>query len=231
MLRRMIQGSVVGLVSVALFGDVSSVVSAIPTALLDMKYSRDAEREADDYAIAMMQANRMHLHGLVLTFEKLSKKSPQASRYLSSHPAPSERVERIRLAEHRAPHPAPSLSVEKDGLSSVNALTGEWRPNAEAWIKTARQRGMTPEKEAVLRDHLVQDRVVFRDANRVYFALASRTRGEFAYTAKPITQGCYELEIVEWGRHLACVSGDVLLMVDLRTNVTEHYVRHSSRRQ
>jgi Zn-dependent protease with chaperone function len=99
MLRRIIQGSVVGLVSVVLMGDASSVVTAIPTTLLDLKYSRDAEREADNYAIAMMQANGISLEGLVLTFEKLGKKSPEMSAYLSSHPPAAERVERVRRAE------------------------------------------------------------------------------------------------------------------------------------
>ncbi|RJX32798.1 MAG: Zn-dependent protease [Oxalobacter sp.] len=99
LLRRVIQGSVVGLVTLVIFGDASSVVTAIPTAMLDMKYSRDAEREADSYAIAMMQANDIPLDGLKLTFEKLGKKSLQMGSYLSSHPPAAERLERIRLAE------------------------------------------------------------------------------------------------------------------------------------
>jgi len=102
LLRRIIQGSVVGLVTLVVFGDASSVVTAIPTAMLDMKYSRDAEREADNYAIAMMQENAISLNGLVLTFEKLGKKSPQMSAYLSTHPPATERIERVRTAEQAA---------------------------------------------------------------------------------------------------------------------------------
>lgn len=112
MLRRVIQGSVVGLVTLVLFGDASSVVSAAPTAMLDMKYSRDAEREADDYAIAMMQANDISLDGLKLTFDKLGKKSPQMSSYLSTHPATAERLERIALAESKSPKKASSVRTE-----------------------------------------------------------------------------------------------------------------------
>ncbi len=99
LLRRIIQGSVVGLVTMVLFGDVSSVVVAIPTTMLDLKYSRDAEREADDYAVAMMKANGISLSGLVLTFEKLGKKSLTLNTYLSSHPPAAERIDRIRKAE------------------------------------------------------------------------------------------------------------------------------------
>lgn len=99
LLRRIIQGSVVGLVTMVLFGDVSSIVSAIPTTMLDLKYSRDAEREADDYAIAMMKLNGIGMDGLKLTFEKLGQKSKQMNAYLSSHPPAAERLDRIRQAE------------------------------------------------------------------------------------------------------------------------------------
>ena len=99
LLQRIIQGSVVGFATMVLFGDVSSVVAAIPTTLLDLKYSRDAEREADDYAIAMMKVNGIGLEGLRLTFEKLGKKSPGMNSYLSSHPSTAERIERINKAK------------------------------------------------------------------------------------------------------------------------------------
>lgn len=99
LLRRIIQGSVVGMVTMVLLGDVSSTVAALPTALLDMKYSRDAEREADDYAIAMMKVNGIPLTGLRQTFEKLGSQSIELNAYLSSHPPAVERIERIRQAE------------------------------------------------------------------------------------------------------------------------------------
>jgi len=99
LLRRIIQGSVVGLVTTVLFGDVSSLVAAIPTTMLDLKYSRDAEREADEYAIAMMKINGISLAGLSLTFEKLGEKSPEVNAYLSSHPPATERIDRIKKAE------------------------------------------------------------------------------------------------------------------------------------
>lgn len=99
LLRRIIQGSVVGLAMTLLFGDASSIVAAIPTVMLDLKYSRDAEREADDYAIAMLKANGISLSGLSLTFEKLGEKSVELNAYLSSHPPETERIDRIKKAE------------------------------------------------------------------------------------------------------------------------------------
>ena len=115
LMRRLIQSSAIGAAATVLFGDVSAVVANIPTVLLDMKYSRDAEREADDYAIAMFKANGMSRAALASVFEKLGghesggkpvdgKDGEQAGSgegmgaYLSSHPSSAERVQRILQA-------------------------------------------------------------------------------------------------------------------------------------
>ena len=97
-MRRIIQSSTIGALATFLFGDVSAVIASIPTIMLDMKYSRDAEREADDYAIAMLKANGIGLSKLALVFEKLDKDSNAPVPYLSSHPPASERIERVRNA-------------------------------------------------------------------------------------------------------------------------------------
>jgi Zn-dependent protease with chaperone function len=100
--RRIIQGSVVTASAAMLFGDVSSLLATAPAAMLDMKYSRDAERDADDYAIAMMKRNGIPLEHLVAVFERLQKLEDEhgvnAGAYLSSHPASAERIARIRAA-------------------------------------------------------------------------------------------------------------------------------------
>ena len=103
--RRLIQGSVVTAGAALLFGDVSALLSTAPALLLDMKYSRDAEREADDYAVAMLRHNGIGREHLVLVFARLQKAEPEAGRgalgggYLSSHPASAERIERIEGIE------------------------------------------------------------------------------------------------------------------------------------
>lgn len=99
LMRRIIQSSAIGAVATVLFGDVSSVAANVPTLMLDLKYSRDAEREADDYAVAMLKANGIGLSSLVRMFEKLGEKSGAPAPYLSSHPATAERIERIRRAQ------------------------------------------------------------------------------------------------------------------------------------
>jgi Zn-dependent protease with chaperone function len=100
LMRRLVQSSAVGAVVTLLFGDVSAVVANIPTVLLDMKYSRDAERDADDYAIAMMKANGIPLSHMADAFEQLKRKEGGAAMpYLSTHPPTAERIAHIRRAE------------------------------------------------------------------------------------------------------------------------------------
>jgi len=96
--RRIIQTSAVGAGAALLFGDVSTVVAALPPLLLDLKYSRDVEREADDYAIAMLRQNGIALEHLAQVFVALGKLG-DAPPYLSSHPASAERIARIRAAQ------------------------------------------------------------------------------------------------------------------------------------
>ena len=98
MMRRLIQGSVSAAVATLLVGDVSAIAVNLPTLLVDMAYSRDAEREADDDAVALLKANGISREPFAQLFETLAKKGDGApsSAYLSSHPAPAERIERIR---------------------------------------------------------------------------------------------------------------------------------------
>ncbi|NRR33237.1 M48 family metallopeptidase [Oxalobacteraceae bacterium] len=123
--RRLIQGTAVATTVTLLFGDVSSILVTLPTLVLDMKYSRDAETEADDYAAAMLTQNGIGLEHLERVFAVLERieggdasvkpdaagggakqtetGSPQSrggaggmASYLSSHPGSAERLARLR---------------------------------------------------------------------------------------------------------------------------------------
>lgn len=98
LMQRLVQASAIAAIAAGLFGDVSSILVTVPTVVLDMKYSRDAEREADDYALAMLKANGMSAETLARGFEKLgaADKGMTPPPYLSSHPSTDERVARIR---------------------------------------------------------------------------------------------------------------------------------------
>jgi len=122
--RSMLQDSIVGLASMALLGDASSVANlaaTLPTVLVHTGYSRDFEREADGFAFALLKrtGRSPRLLGQALsTLEKArdagardcpapsDSSSPPRDKppprqpveigYLSTHPATQER---IRAAE------------------------------------------------------------------------------------------------------------------------------------
>jgi Zn-dependent protease with chaperone function len=101
-LRQLFQDSVLSLVLTWFLGDVSVLAAAAPTAILQAKYSRDFEREADEYALEALQANgvsREHFANVLERIETtvgLKGDSGLAVGYLSSHPVTSERVARVR---------------------------------------------------------------------------------------------------------------------------------------
>lgn len=70
-LRGLLQTVGVGVVLNLFIGDVSSILAMVPTFMLDQKYSRDFEREADQYAIDMLHANGVPLSPLAVLFEKM----------------------------------------------------------------------------------------------------------------------------------------------------------------
>lgn len=107
-LRMMLQSSIVGLATAWYIGDISSILAAAPAVLLQANYSRDFEREADAYAIAMLKANGIppgHMADLLERLESSRRKDatgageePAAIDYLSSHPATAERLRTLREA-------------------------------------------------------------------------------------------------------------------------------------
>ena len=79
------------------FGDISAVAAAAPAALLEAKYSRDLEREADAFAADTLQTNGIetaHLAAILLRMEEQAGSSGGLG-YLSTHPATSERLEAL----------------------------------------------------------------------------------------------------------------------------------------
>ncbi|MGB7217709.1 MAG: M48 family metallopeptidase [Vicinamibacterales bacterium] len=101
-LRSIVQGSIVSLLFAWVAGDSRSLVAKAPAALLQAKYSRDLEREADDYAADALRANNISVRYLASFLERLdaaSATSPGAGAalpYLSTHPATKERLDRLR---------------------------------------------------------------------------------------------------------------------------------------
>lgn len=116
-LRHALQSSAAGLLLAAVTGDILSVTSfaaTLPTSLVEAKYSRDFEYEADDAAIAALRRLKIPPQRFADFLSRLQtahdKRSGQAlpagaraaSDYLSTHPATVDRLARITAL------PAPS---------------------------------------------------------------------------------------------------------------------------
>lgn len=102
-LRQMLQASVVGLAMTWYVGDISTLLAAAPTALLQTCYSRDFERRADDFAARMLMLNRIPPARLADMLEKLEQahgnrvvSKNDSVDYLSTHPATDERIRMLR---------------------------------------------------------------------------------------------------------------------------------------
>ncbi len=104
-LRGLIQASVVGMLVAVWVGDVGTLASALPAFVLEARYSRDFEREADDYALRVLAANGLDTSALADLLVRLeaSQGVPQdrggLAEYLSSHPATAERIRALGARE------------------------------------------------------------------------------------------------------------------------------------
>lgn len=103
-LRHVLQDSAAALLVAVSVGDLTSLTSlaaAAPTLLLQAKFSRDFEREADDFAFGYLARRGIPLEVFAAILQRLEEKRPggkDAPDYLSTHPATRERIERARAA-------------------------------------------------------------------------------------------------------------------------------------
>ena len=115
-LRHVLQNSGTALVIALITGDITSVSSfsaGLPTALIEAKYSRDFEIEADDAAVAFLRRRGIPVHFYADMLRRLEeehdKKGPKGEKgekagkgdgssvtdFLSTHPVTRERIERV----------------------------------------------------------------------------------------------------------------------------------------
>lgn len=126
-MRHVLQTAGVGILLNLWVGDLSNALAAVPAILLQQKHSRDFEREADRYAIDMMQANGEPLEPMAALFERMSMhganpqpaadeedeeeektpapapsgNAPALNNYFSSHPSDAERIATLRAADRK----------------------------------------------------------------------------------------------------------------------------------
>jgi Zn-dependent protease with chaperone function len=98
--RLVLQNSLLALTLGFLIGDYAGIVAGAPAAMLEAKYSRDLEREADAYGAALLRAHDIPPGYLAVMLERLEASQggsqPGGLGYLSSHPATEERLDALR---------------------------------------------------------------------------------------------------------------------------------------
>jgi Zn-dependent protease with chaperone function len=103
-MRQLFQNSAVALAVTWLVGDISMLAAAAPTALLQARYSRELERDADRYAVDVLDLNRIPRDHFARMLRRLQESVGEDATagdgsvldYLSSHPVTSERIENLQ---------------------------------------------------------------------------------------------------------------------------------------
>jgi Zn-dependent protease with chaperone function len=102
--RAIVQDALVSTLIMLVIGDVSALAAAAPAALLEARYSRDLEREADAYAVGSLRRLGIAPTRLADMLERMEaahakaghQSSGGALAYLSTHPTTEERLQTLR---------------------------------------------------------------------------------------------------------------------------------------
>ncbi len=96
-IRHLIQETALSMVLLAWFGDVSSAAVGVSSRLLQSGYSRDAEREADAFAVRQLLRCCRTAEPMVTALRKIDESvRPGGSNAFSSHPETTQRIAAIR---------------------------------------------------------------------------------------------------------------------------------------
>jgi predicted Zn-dependent protease len=89
--------------------DINPIAVAAPAALLQTRYSRDFEREADAYAVELLSGAGIHAGHLADILERMSTRTAGGllPDYLSTHPPTAERLQALRAVRQVGPDDGP----------------------------------------------------------------------------------------------------------------------------
>lgn len=102
-MRQILQGSFVALAVATVTADANTVGAAftgLPAVLLEKKYSRELEREADEFAFHLLQEHDISPGHFADIMERLEREvgTIRTFSFLSTHPLTEERIEKARTA-------------------------------------------------------------------------------------------------------------------------------------
>ncbi len=105
-LRRLLQSSATGILLIAITGDLSSVASLgtwLPVLLIDTKYSRSFETEADQFSFEYLNHHNIPTHSFADILQRIESNSGangQVPDFISTHPATQERIQNFQLSRN-----------------------------------------------------------------------------------------------------------------------------------
>ncbi len=137
-MRRLLEGSATALIIAGITGDVASATSlaaAAPALLLQTKYSRDNEREADRYAIDMMRKANYNPGHLAAILGRMNAKGPRNKggglpTFLSSHPPTEEREALARAGTPAAVREQDAAQVQEENAKTAALVPDKPKLNA-----------------------------------------------------------------------------------------------------
>jgi predicted Zn-dependent protease len=103
--RQVLQSSATALLALGLIGDISSsssFLAVLPTMLLQSKYSKEFERQADGFAFALLKRDGIPVEALLSLLQRMESQSDKQGGlpyYLASHPGIQERMENAIAAK------------------------------------------------------------------------------------------------------------------------------------
>jgi len=100
-LRALLQNSMTALFMAGILGDITSISSlsvTLPTLMVEQRYSREFELEADQYAVEVLQQLQINIEQYIriLSVLKHAKHMPDTFDYFSTHPSMDKRIEIIQ---------------------------------------------------------------------------------------------------------------------------------------
>lgn len=94
-MRQTLQGTVAGLIIIAITGDVSSIAAGLPALMINMSYTRELETEADQYALQSLKTACIPTKAFSTILSKLQSSHGDGlnlPEMISSHPDTKARV-------------------------------------------------------------------------------------------------------------------------------------------
>ena len=105
-IRALVRNSLIATAMTLWLGDISSWLAAAPVVFVHARHSREQEREADAYAAEWLSRNGIEPAALAAALERMTEALAASAsgddgggaHFLSTHPAPAERIRTLRAA-------------------------------------------------------------------------------------------------------------------------------------